>query len=83
MDYGLTDKVVVVTGGATGIGKAIARAFHDEGAIVVTNGRDEAKLAAAVVAMRVPTASRGPSGPHAAPAVIRLMVQNGSRKKQE
>lgn len=48
MDYGLTNKVVIVTGGAAGIGKAIAQAFHDEGAIVVTNGRDEAKLQAAV-----------------------------------
>jgi NAD(P)-dependent dehydrogenase (short-subunit alcohol dehydrogenase family) len=44
MDYGLTNQVVIVTGGATGIGKAIAKAFHDEGAIVVTNGRDESKL---------------------------------------
>lgn len=44
MDYGLTNKVVIVTGGATGIGKAIAQTFHEEGAIVVTNGRDEAKL---------------------------------------
>jgi NAD(P)-dependent dehydrogenase (short-subunit alcohol dehydrogenase family) len=48
MDYGLTNKVVIVTGGATGIGKAIAQAFHNEGAIVVTNGRDEAKLKAAL-----------------------------------
>jgi len=48
MDYGLTNRVVIITGGATGIGKAIAQAFHAEGAIVVTNGRDEAKLKAAV-----------------------------------
>ena len=40
-------------------------------------------LAAAVVAMRVPTASRVPSGPRAALAAIRLMAQNGPRKKQE
>jgi NAD(P)-dependent dehydrogenase (short-subunit alcohol dehydrogenase family) len=45
----LKDKVVVVTGGATGIGKAIAQAFHDEGAIIVTNGRNEDKLKAALV----------------------------------
>lgn len=48
MDYGLTNQVVIVTGGATGIGKAIAQAFHAEGAIVVTNGRDENKLTKAL-----------------------------------
>jgi NAD(P)-dependent dehydrogenase (short-subunit alcohol dehydrogenase family) len=48
MNYGLDNKVVIVTGGATGIGKAIAQAFHGEGAIVVTNGRDENKLKQAV-----------------------------------
>lgn len=44
MDYGLTGKVAIVTGGSDGIGKAIAKVFHDEGAVVVINGRDEAKL---------------------------------------
>lgn len=47
MDFGLTGKIVVVTGGNDGIGKAIAKAFHDEGAMVVINGRNQARLAAA------------------------------------
>lgn len=36
--------VVVVTGGGSGIGRAIANAFDSLGATVVLNGRDEAKL---------------------------------------
>ena len=47
MDFGLTGKVVVVTGGATGIGHAIASTFHQEGATVVINGRTRDKLDAA------------------------------------
>lgn len=42
-----TDKVAVVTGGGSGIGKEVARRFVAEGGSVLINGRDEAKLAAA------------------------------------
>lgn len=35
MSFPLTDKVAVVTGGASGIGKAIAQAYHDKGAKIV------------------------------------------------
>jgi NAD(P)-dependent dehydrogenase (short-subunit alcohol dehydrogenase family) len=51
MDFGVKGKVVVVTGGATGIGHAIARAFHEEGATVIINGRNQAKLDAACAAI--------------------------------
>lgn len=40
MDLGLRDKVIIVTGGASGIGAAIVRACHNEGAIPVIVDRD-------------------------------------------
>jgi NAD(P)-dependent dehydrogenase (short-subunit alcohol dehydrogenase family) len=42
MDFGLTGKVVIVTGATANIGRAIALDFAAEGARVVAVGRDEA-----------------------------------------
>lgn len=42
MDLGLKDKVVIVTGGAKGIGAAISQKFADEGAKVAIVTRDSA-----------------------------------------
>jgi NAD(P)-dependent dehydrogenase (short-subunit alcohol dehydrogenase family) len=44
LDWGLTDKPVIVTGASSGIGAATARALGSAGASVLLVGRDEARL---------------------------------------
>jgi Dehydrogenases with different specificities (related to short-chain alcohol dehydrogenases) len=43
VDLGLEDKVVVITGGASNIGRAISLAFGGEGATVIIADMDEKK----------------------------------------
>jgi NAD(P)-dependent dehydrogenase (short-subunit alcohol dehydrogenase family) len=45
----LTHKVAIITGGGSGIGKAIAHAFVREGAQVVISGRNQQKLQSAAM----------------------------------
>ena len=54
MDLQLTNKVVLITGGAKGIGEAIVRSVAEEGAIPVIVDRDES--AARVLALQLPRA---------------------------
>ena len=48
MDLELTGKRVLVTGGSRGIGRAITKAFLDEGARVAINGRTAESVAQAM-----------------------------------
>jgi len=52
VDLKLTDKVALVTGSTAGIGFAIARSLAREGAHVYVNGRTQARVYAAVSAIR-------------------------------
>src|SRR3569623_620838 len=52
MDLGIEDKRALVTGSTAGIGGATARALAAEGAEVVINGRSEARVTAALEALR-------------------------------
>ena len=44
MDLGITGRVALVCGSSSGLGRAIARTFVEEGCRVAINGRDDAKL---------------------------------------
>ena len=76
----LKSKVVVVTGAAKGIGRAIAERCGDEGANVVLVDRDTAALTATVEAIKTRTGSSGDSrfsmvcGDIAAESTVKSMI---------
>ena len=53
--FDLTGRTALVTGSSQGLGLAIARGLGQAGAALVLNGRDEARLAAAVATRRPST----------------------------
>jgi NAD(P)-dependent dehydrogenase (short-subunit alcohol dehydrogenase family) len=66
----LNKKVAIITGGGSGIGKAIAVAFVREGAQVVIAGRDSKKLALAAQEI----------GPHCLPVTADVSNANDAQK---
>lgn len=52
MDFQLQDKTALITGSTSGIGLACARALATEGARVIVNGRDAARVERSVAALQ-------------------------------
>lgn len=77
MSFPLTGKVAVVTGGASGIGKAIAEAYHEKGATVVLVDLkvEAAKAEAAAIGDGVAAYSCDVSDPGSVDAVVAEIVE--------
>ncbi|MBY5992472.1 SDR family NAD(P)-dependent oxidoreductase [Ferrimonas balearica] len=59
MDLALQGKRVLVTGSTGGIGKAIARQYLEEGAVVIINGRDQGRCEAVAAELAQATGAEG------------------------
>ncbi|MHB8050534.1 MAG: SDR family oxidoreductase [Coriobacteriia bacterium] len=77
MSFPLTGKVAVVTGGASGIGKAIAEAYHEKGATVVLVDLkvEAAKAEAAAIGDGVAAYGCDVSDPASVDAVVTEIVE--------
>ncbi|MHB8925653.1 MAG: GolD/DthD family dehydrogenase [Coriobacteriia bacterium] len=81
MTFPLTDKVAVVTGGASGIGLAIAQAYHDKGAkvVLVDLHLDAAQEKAATIGAGVAAYACDVSDPESVASAVAAIVADHGR----
>jgi len=75
MDLGLTDRVVIVTGASSGLGRASAGTLVAEGARVVVSARDPEAVAAAAQELGGPGRVVGVAADNADPATATRLVE--------
>lgn len=79
MDLGLTGRVVIVTGAASGIGEAVARAAAAEGAVPFLTDRDAPGLARVAAALGAGSHLADLSRPEAAAAIVAACLSRHGR----
>ncbi|ONI72690.1 ketoreductase [Actinosynnema sp. ALI-1.44] len=72
-------KAVIVTGGGTGIGRATARSFAEQGADVLVVGRTEARLAETAEGLGIRTLVADVAEPDAAERIVSTAIETFGR----